>query len=354
MSAMRALASGYYGFLNLGDEAILAGLLVGFNEMAPDTEITVLSGAPANTARMHGVSALHRARPLAIWREMRRRHLFISGGGGLLQDSTSARSAAYYLSLLRMARMAGARTAVLAQSIGPIRRRAVRVLAKRVLNKCNLITVRDTHSLRELEVIGVRRRDVHVAADLSFLLPFAPPTTKVGPRIGVAVRPWGNRGFWVPTLSRALESAARQLQAQLVLLPMHRALDFDLCAAMREMISPRPHVLTAESPHEMLELISTCELVVAMRLHALIFATMAGVASVPISYDPKVQAFAGEAGLAQGGTIPHLDASKLEESIQEAWRTREAERSRLLEFAREKKTEALAHIELALLIGTSG
>jgi polysaccharide pyruvyl transferase CsaB len=353
MSAMRALVSGYYGFLNLGDEAILAGLLVGFRQMAPETQITVLSAAPASTARMHGASAVHRAKPLAIWREMRMRRLFISGGGGLLQDSTSARSALYYLSLLRMARMAGAKTAVLAQSIGPIRRRAVRVLARRVLSNCDLITVRDEHSVRELEAIGVRGREFHVAADLSFLLPFRPQAAEGRPRIGVAVRPWGNQRLWVPTLSRALESAARQLQAQLVLLPMHRNLDFELCAAMREMISPRPDVLTAESPHEMLELVSACELVVAMRLHALIFAAITGVASVAISYDPKVEAFAQGASLPQGGSIPHLDPGGLEERIREAWGRREAEGPRLLELARERELSALTHIKLALALGSS-
>lgn len=52
---MRVLVSGYYGFGNLGDEALLAGLLGGLKEQGHTP--VVLSGDPKATEEQHGVEA---------------------------------------------------------------------------------------------------------------------------------------------------------------------------------------------------------------------------------------------------------------------------------------------------------
>ncbi|MEW5935139.1 MAG: polysaccharide pyruvyl transferase family protein, partial [Bacillota bacterium] len=55
------------------------------------------------------------------------------------------------------------------------------------------------------------------------------------------------------------------------------------------------------------------DLVIGMRLHALIFAVAAGVPVVGVSYDPKVESFLAEVGCPQAGTPSHLDADRLVE-----------------------------------------
>jgi polysaccharide pyruvyl transferase WcaK-like protein len=107
MASFRAVISGYYGFGNVGDEAILAGLLQGFRELAPEATLTVLSGDPAATEAEHGVPAWPRGVRHAA-SAIRQADLLVSGGGGLLQDATSWRSPLYYLWVLQMARKRGA------------------------------------------------------------------------------------------------------------------------------------------------------------------------------------------------------------------------------------------------------
>jgi len=58
--AERILIGGYYGFGNLGDEALLLALLRKMREYLPDAEPVVLSQEPERTAAEYGVEAIDR------------------------------------------------------------------------------------------------------------------------------------------------------------------------------------------------------------------------------------------------------------------------------------------------------
>ena len=92
--------SGYYGFSNAGDEAMLAAMIEVIGDLAPEAIITVISGNPDDTRRRHGVQAVHRLDVPAVMRLLKRSKLLISGGGSLLQDVTSERSLYYYLGVM--------------------------------------------------------------------------------------------------------------------------------------------------------------------------------------------------------------------------------------------------------------
>ena len=100
----KILISGYYGFSNAGDEAMLTAIVEGLRSEQQDVQITVLSGKPGITANKHRVQSIHRFNGWEIFRAMRKTDLLLSGGGSLLQDVTSRRSLFYYLSILMLAR----------------------------------------------------------------------------------------------------------------------------------------------------------------------------------------------------------------------------------------------------------
>ena len=62
----RVLLSGYYGFGNVGDEAILASTVLSLRERSPGIEISVLSANPAETARSYGVETYGRMSPREV------------------------------------------------------------------------------------------------------------------------------------------------------------------------------------------------------------------------------------------------------------------------------------------------
>ena len=57
---MKILLSGYYGFDNAGDDAVLFAIVQALREMVKDGKITVLSNQPEKTAKEFGVNAVNR------------------------------------------------------------------------------------------------------------------------------------------------------------------------------------------------------------------------------------------------------------------------------------------------------
>ena len=82
---IKLMISGYYGFNNCGDEAILKSMVRAFKEKIPQIKIVVLSQNPVQTYQTYQVKAINRLHLISILNCLRDTNLFISGGGGLLQ-----------------------------------------------------------------------------------------------------------------------------------------------------------------------------------------------------------------------------------------------------------------------------
>ncbi|MGH2348024.1 MAG: polysaccharide pyruvyl transferase CsaB [bacterium] len=346
---MRVVLSGYYGFGNLGDEAILAAMLAALRSRLPQASYTVLSGDPSSTEHQHGVTAVGRSSP-ALLRALSGADLFISGGGSLIQDATSVRSALYYLGVLRAGRMLARRAMVYAQGIGPIRRPWLRTLVGRVCGGVDLLTVRDEDSRRLLQECGVRR-PVEVVADPVFALAAAPAERAVallgaskGPRIGVALRPWGDDGYVAPLVA-GLRVLRDQAGAEVVLLVFHPAKDEALSARVASDLGAR--VIAGVTPEEMLAVIGALDLVVGARLHALICAVAAAVAPVGLTYDPKVDALAARIGVRALLPVGSLTAATAAQTLSAAWSEREQTRAALRARLPALRSAALRAAELA-------
>ena len=167
------LLSGYYGFGNIGDEAILTSTINALRKARPDLNLIVLSQHPDETSHTYNVESYHRMSITEVTTAMKKSDLVIFGGGSLLQDATSFRSLLYYLSIINLAHIYKKPVIVYANGIGPIRSRLGRVLTKRALETVEAITVRDAESRDELIEMGVTK-DIEVTADPAFLLEPSP------------------------------------------------------------------------------------------------------------------------------------------------------------------------------------
>ncbi len=309
----------------------------------------MLSADPAGTAALHGVEARPRT-PLAVWQALGDARMLISGGGSLVQDATSARSALYYVGVMFAASLRRVPLVVVGQGIGPVRRAWVRYLAAAAFERAQAIDVRDPASAAELRAMGVSRR-VDVGADLAALMPAPPPghaeellaasgLAAPGPRLGAVVRPW--KGLVdVSGIGRGLRRFAATHGARIAVLPFDHARDMEISRALASASGGR--VVPASSPQDLLGLVGAMDLVLGVRLHALIFATMQGVPALALAYDPKVTAFAARAGLPAPLGLSATE-QEIEAALAAAWRSRAEARLRQRAAAADLAAAASASI----------
>ena len=350
---LRVVVSGYYGYNNLGDEAILAALTqqlqaAGGGERSVD--IVALSGDPAATTAALGIRAVNRLALPAVWQALRGADLFISGGGSLLQDVTGLGSVPYYLGLMRLAKLAGARTMMLGQGVGPLGLPTSRWLVGRTVRGLDAVTVRDEDSRALLVRCGVPRERIELTADPVLALAPAPVASAeaIWRRLGldagratiaVSVRPWSS---WyerqLKAFSAVLAQRAAAWDAQILLLPFHRPDDEPLVEELRYCLETRPeahrpHVAVLEealTPQDMMAVLGRVELLIGMRLHALIMAAAMATPSFGIVYDPKIAAFADLAGFPTVESVTALEESdRLAGLLHRAWEARQASRAEL-------------------------
>src|SRR5690625_4230984 len=152
----KILISGYYGFDNAGDDSVLYGIISSLQKRDDALTFSVLSNRPEETERAFGVKAYNRWNITEVIRQLKKHDLLLMGGGSLLQDATSPRSVLYYLGIVLAAKWYRKPVVFYAQGIGPISKKISKWLIRRIVNKVDVITVRDDQSGQDLKELGVK------------------------------------------------------------------------------------------------------------------------------------------------------------------------------------------------------
>ncbi|MBV9055893.1 MAG: polysaccharide pyruvyl transferase CsaB [Candidatus Eremiobacteraeota bacterium] len=296
MSA-RMLLSGYYGFGNFGDEALLAVIVEQLRRRFPASRLEVLSATPNATARAFGVEATPRWDWRAIRAAIARADVVLSGGGGLLQNATSLRSLLYYANVLREAIRRRRKTMVFAQSVGPLDfwgRMVVRQWCKGV----NGATVRDERSRRLLHEL-LPRMPIERTADPVFLYDVRSDAGDLAaeglgpesrPYAVVSVRKTAGLRDASRVLARAIDRLAQRHGIRAAFLPLGGAADAAISTDVIRACSAAPVLLPEASLQRSAAILRGARVVVGMRLHALILGARYGVPFLAMAYDPKVTA----------------------------------------------------------------
>ncbi len=294
---------GYFGCGNLGDDAILQGVLQGLSDLSPDVRVICLSGHARKARRRLGVCTVGRKNPFAVVLALLRADLFLCGGGSLLQNATGDRSLWYYLSLLRLSRPLGATPILFSAGIGPLyggMQKAVRT----TLSRCPYLSLRDPDSKALLEELGLDPARLHLGADPAFLLPAPSPLR--GPALlsahGIAPgTPYlcivlkGGRAQ--EDIRRLVLAAVRVLCRRHALLPIFLIFDTKQDKKATHVAQKTLHGCTIRLSEaaDAEAILSGAALTLSMRLHALILATAARTPALGIPSDPddtKIPSFA--------------------------------------------------------------
>ena len=341
-----ALIIGHYGFRNLGDEAILAGMLDLLAETNPGGRWTVVSGDPQETRARYGVSAVDRADIPAVVSAAYQSKMVIVGGGGLLSDqwgfrpehalSREAGDIPGYLGPALAAAEAGRPVLVWGVGVGPFLDSRSPRWVSALGEAASAFTVRTERDRAELESLGIGGSAV--VGDPAWLVAPSdlPPALNTAlsetprPIVAVAPRSWGSASAQATRergLAEALDVFCERHEGSVLFVSMQEleSDDFDDRACC-ERISRRmrtSRVLFAPSdlrPGQLITAFGRCELALNMRLHGTILAAMCRTPSVSISYDPKVTRMADELGLGDH-CIPDGEVSRdrLAEALEAVW-----------------------------------
>lgn len=353
--------SGSYGGMNLGDEAILEGIL-GQLRATISADVTVFSRNPENTLATHDVERAICPRSLTrreMIPEIQKLDLLVLGGGGLLYD----RDAEEYLREVFIAHELAVPVMLYAISAGPLVTQASRQAVQRALNvsPAPVITVRDRLGYRLLEDVGVAQ-DIHLTADPAFLLePDELPIAALKAEgvefdqylIGFSVREPGpaapdiEPAEYYALLANAADFMVEREGTNVVFVPMEKTDVQHSHAVVAQMKNAeRAEVLRRRySPGQVLDLMGRFDFVVGMRLHFLIFAALRGTPFAALPYASKVTGLLEDLDM-ETPPLGSIGIGQLIARIDRSWDTRgeirEKIRQRLPEMkARAKRTNEL-------------
>jgi polysaccharide pyruvyl transferase CsaB len=358
---VKVVLSGYYGFDNIGDEAILYSIIQALRGAEPGIEITVLSHNPERTRQLYDVAAVDRWRMKEVTAALKHADLLISGGGSLLQDVTGIKSLGYYLGVISLARSLGKPVFFYAQGIGPVNSGWGRKMMRLVVNRVQHISVRDDSSKQDLLTMGVVKPPITVTVDPVLGMAINEQDQQLGekilqdlglvvglqdkPILGISIRNWQqNTVAFEKELARCCDHFVK-LGWQVLFLPLHYPDDQEACCRVANLMQLSARFMLRENytVTEFMGIISHCQLIVGMRLHAVIMAAAAGVPLVGVSYDPKIDRFLQQLGLEPAcrvtdehiNLLPQLEqvAANLPQQREELQQQASALRSTALETA---------------------
>jgi len=182
------------------------------------------------------------------------------------------------------------------------------------LNRVQRITIRDSESAVLLKRIGVRQ-PAEVTADPAFAITASSVDAadrilaEAGvsgerPMLGVAVRPWSAERNMIAPIAEMVDILRNEFEV--VFIPMQAPGDVELSERIAARAETGIVLKKTMSPAQAVAVVGQMSGMVAMRLHALVFAAMGGVPLLALSYDPKVDSLMARLG--QGSSTIDLDS----------------------------------------------
>ncbi len=360
---LRIAISGSYGGMNLGDEAILEGIL-GQLRRTLSAEVTVLSRNPADTLARHQVERAIMPRALTrreMLEELRPVDLLILGGGGILYDH----DAEEYMREVFLANELNVPVFVYAISAGPLTRHTAREAVRNALSAAptTVVTVRDRLGYRLLEDVGVTS-EIHLTADPAFLLEaeelpadeLRAQGLDVSKRIvGFSVREPGpaapdiDPDEYYALLANAADFIVSRYDADVVFVPLERTDVQHSHAVVAHMQRAEKAAIVRRqyTPRQLIGLIGRFEFAVGMRLHFCIFAALSGTPFTALPYAPKVTGLLEDLEM-EMPPLGSIGIGQLIASIDRSWDTRENIRSAIESHRSKLKSRAARTNELLL------
>ena len=300
------LISGYYGFNNTGDEAMIETFS---QELAKKNfGLKVLSCNPDKTKETYNVGAYDRYHLFQIIKGIRKSDILVSGGGTLFQDITSKKNIWYYLGIVVLAQLMRKKVCVAYQGMGPLRNKFYRWMTKKVLKRksVKLIALRDRNAIEYAKEMGIKEEKIILSSDVIFMLKPAPKERCIKiihdnvhnyhegeVLIGFSIRSWKDTDR-TDVFAQMADALVEKYHARIVFFPFHKPKDAEISKIiMHKMKHEDATVLIPNRylPSEILGTMGFMNINIGVRLHSLVFSALMNVPTIGISYEPKIDGF---------------------------------------------------------------
>jgi colanic acid/amylovoran biosynthesis protein len=350
---MKILILDYHCASNRGDAGILEGVMASLQRYFPGAEFTVMTEYPSSAKCINQIDSVRQPMvPFKLYNPIKNiasiyaliaavfvkrgivplgmksiieklslqpfieADLIISKGGGFLNDfyalASLGRLWGFYF-----AKLLGKPVVLYAQSIGPLNRTPYRQIARYVLNKVDLITLRDNKSKEILQSMGVNKPPIYVTFDAAFAMPLAKlkpiqlwryedivlPDSAVL-KISISVRKWGHYEItnghrqYVSTIASLADWFIREKNARVYFVSTctgfdgyhtdDRVVAHEVIEQMEFCSEKNPTILCGEyTPQELVKIYKYMDLHIGTRMHSNIFALLAKTPVVTIGYEFK-------------------------------------------------------------------
>lgn len=288
---VKVAISGYYGFKNFGDEAILS-VLINHLKALKNVDITVFSSDTNYTSKTYSVNAVKRFDLKNVIKTIQNSDVLISGGGSLLQDVTSLKSVIYYSLIIALGLLFNKKVIIFAQGIGPLNKKLSQFIVRNLLKNCSLVTVRDEKSLALLKDWNI---DAKLVCDPIYSLDVVQEFREN--TIGVQLREFKTMNYNL-LHKLALFIANKFSDKKVEIFSLQESQDLELCKKFEQILKTlNPEVSTEIVTDDIVNKISKLSYLIAMRFHAILVALKCGIKSCAINYDVKVEKLANEAAI---------------------------------------------------------
>lgn len=342
--------------LNLGDESYFAVMVKMFKEQMPGVRLLKFSHDPKKVEGYYCIKAIYQGSSLlkrfqntwTAFKAIRSCHLYSLGGGQIICDPTIGIALVLRLSKSLIAIALGKKVIGYALGVGPLHRHYVRKLVAFTFNQFAAITVRDDHSKKLLESVGVTK-PIHITADpaLALSIPSREETLAFLTQRGINLRegkqiiiisPYG------PAFHRMRSAIPAKYQVKWGLWPRNGRQKFEnyiethvqickyfakrdaeiLFVAMdsskwhgrddyvgqliRGRVGSSSNIKQLRGdlrPTDLVGVYSLGDIVIGSRLHSTILSAAAGIPFVAVSFEEKTSSFAQRLGL--GDLAIHAD-----------------------------------------------
>ncbi len=399
---VKLLITGAYCVRNKGDAALRLGGLPSLKQYIPDAEFTITTPFPEIDSKIYKdgdvvksidspLKAMNVIIRCSLWKifngYLGLKYSFIDNflnvdkighflnsdvvidiSGDGISEITGFRGTIYHFLYIWVAVILNKPTIVYAQSVGPFR--ITKPLAKYLLNKVDLITLRGKISYDYLQKMSITEPPMYLTADLAFLMPpaqvekideiFSYYGIEGDSFIGVSVGNFIAKHFvsyneFVELLAKSVDYMVEELHSTVIFIPHATGPKIELddrfiAVDIYKILRNKNKVILIQddyTPQEMKGIIGQCDIFIGARTHACIAALSMGVPIINISFHHKSTEIMELFGLERNVlSVKELNYEDLISKINETWVHKEEIKIKLLSKIGEVKQKATLNAEI--------